>query len=139
MGITVTDLGLATTPTVELAVAGTGAAGGIIVTASHNPSQWNALKLLNEKGEFLSAKDGEEVLKLASDENFEFVQAGYEGELFSDQSWGQKHIDMILKLDLVDQVSNRKSRIQGCSGLYKFGRWYNYPAASEGSWCEISY
>jgi phosphomannomutase len=109
LGITVTDLGMATTPTVELAVAGTGAAGGIIVTASHNPSQWNALKLLNEKGEFLSARDGEEVLELASDENFEFVQAGHEGELISDQSWGQKHIDMVLQLDLVDRSAIEKA------------------------------
>ena len=65
MSINVTDLGLATTPTVELAVTGTKSDGGIIVTASHNPFQWNALKLLNWKGEFLSAKDGEEVLRLA--------------------------------------------------------------------------
>lgn len=103
MGFTITDLGMATTPTVEIAVADTGADGGIIVTASHNPSQWNALKLLNEKGEFLSAKDGEEVLDLASTENFEFVEAGQEGDLVCDQSWGQKHIDRILKLDLVDR------------------------------------
>lgn len=103
MGINVTDLGMATTPTVELAVTGTGAAGGIIVTASHNPLQWNALKLLNEKGEFLSAKDGVEVLDLASSENFEFVQTLQEGKLTTDQSWGQKHIDQVLKLDLVDR------------------------------------
>ena len=109
MGINVTDLGMATTPTVELAVAGTGAAGGIIVTASHNPSQWNALKLLNEKGEFLSAQDGEEVLGLASDENFEFVQAGLDGKQVSDQTWGQKHIDMVLKLDLVDRSAIEKA------------------------------
>lgn len=105
MGINVTDLGLATTPTVELAVTGTGAGGGVIVTASHNPSQWNALKLLNEKGEFLSASDGEEVLELASSENFEFVQSGQEGSLITDQSWGQKHINQILELDLVDKTA----------------------------------
>lgn len=75
-----TDLGMATTPTVELAVTGTGAAGGIIEIASHNPLQWNALKLLNEKGEF-SAKDGSEVLDSASSENFEFVQTLAEGKL----------------------------------------------------------
>jgi phosphomannomutase len=103
MGINVTDLGMATTPTVELAVTGTGAGGGIIVTASHNPSQWNALKLLNEKGEFLSAKDGEEVLELASSENFEFVQSGMEGSLITDQTWGEKHINQILELELVDK------------------------------------
>jgi len=112
MGISVTDLGLATTPTVELAVAGTGAAGGIIVTASHNPSQWNALKLLNEKGEFLSAKDGEEVLDIANNESFEFVEAGCEGKLISDHSWDQKHIDMVLQLDLVDPAAIEKAQFR---------------------------
>ena len=112
MGITVTDLGLATTPTVELAVAGTGAAGGVIVTASHNPSQWNALKLLNEKGEFLSAKDGEEVLDIADNESFEFVEAGHEGKLISDHSWDQKHIDMVLQLDLVDPAAIEKAQFR---------------------------
>lgn len=112
MGITVTDLGLATTPTVELAVAGTGAAGGVIVTASHNPAQWNALKLLNEKGEFLSAKDGEEVLDIADNESFEFVEAGHEGTLISDHSWDQKHIDMVLQLDLVDRAAIEKAQFR---------------------------
>jgi len=112
MGISVTDLGLATTPTVELAVTGTGAAGGIIVTASHNPSQWNALKLLNEKGEFLSAKDGEDVLEIADNESFEFVEAGYEGKLITDHSWDQKHIDMVLKLDLVDRAAIEKAQFR---------------------------
>jgi phosphomannomutase len=100
LGINVTDLGLATTPTVELAVTGTGAGGGIIITASHNPAQWNALKLLNEKGEFLSAADGEEVLALAASENFEFSAS--EGLLNIDTSWDQKHIDKVLDLKLVD-------------------------------------
>ncbi len=109
MGISVTDLGLATTPTVELAVAGTGAAGGVIVTASHNPSQWNALKLLNEKGEFLSAQDGEEVLEIAGKESFEFVEAGFEGRLITDNSWDQKHIDMVLQLELVDREAVEKA------------------------------
>jgi phosphomannomutase len=107
LGINVTDLGLATTPTVEIAVTGTGAGGGIIITASHNPAQWNALKLLNEKGEFLSASDGEEVLALASSEKFEFPAS--EGSLKSDSSWGQKHIDQILDLDLVDADAIKNS------------------------------
>ena len=113
MGINVTDLGMATTPTVEIAVTGTGAGGGVIVTASHNPAQWNALKLLNEKGEFLSARDGEEILELASSENFEFAQSGSEGSLNKVDSWGQKHIDLILDLDLVDKdaVKNADFRI----------------------------
>ncbi|MFH0843567.1 MAG: phosphoglucosamine mutase [Bacteroidota bacterium] len=109
LGINITDLGLATTPTVELAVTGTGADGGIIVTASHNPAQWNALKLLNEKGEFLSAFDGENVLKIAESENFEFVPSGSEGTLDTDDSWGRKHIDQILGLKLVDRDSIKKA------------------------------
>jgi phosphomannomutase len=103
MGISVTDLGMAATPTVELAVTGTGARGGVIVTASHNPAGWNALKLLNEKGEFLSASDGEEVLRMAESEVFEFVEPDLEGSLVMDDSWDQKHIDRILGLDIVDK------------------------------------
>jgi len=110
-GFNVTDLGLATTPTVELAVAGTGASGGIIVTASHNPAEWNALKLLNEKGEFLSAVDGEEVLTLASSEKFDFVNSKSEGSLLTDNSWNRKHIDKILNLDLVDVKAIKKARL----------------------------
>jgi len=102
LGINVTDLGMATTPTVELAVTGTNAHGGIIITASHNPAEWNALKLLNEKGEFLSSKDGMEVLELAEKEDFNFVSDEVAGSLESDDSWGQKHIDQILELNLVD-------------------------------------
>ena len=105
LGINVIDLGMATTPTVEIAVTGTGSKGGIIITASHNPAQWNALKLLNEKGEFLSAKDGNEVLELASSEKFDFVQSGMEGSLTLDESWDQRHINQILSLDLVDVKS----------------------------------
>jgi phosphomannomutase len=107
LGINVTDLALATTPTVELAVTGTGAGGGIIITASHNPAQWNALKLLNEKGEFLSAADGEEVLAIASSEKFEFSPS--EGSLSYDSSWDQKHIDKVLDLKLVDAKAIRNS------------------------------
>lgn len=109
LGINVTDLGMATTPTVEIAVTGSGSAGGIIVTASHNPAQWNALKLLNEKGEFLSARDGEEILSLASTENFSFSPAGSEGTLSVDGSWGEKHIKEILDLELVDVNEIRKA------------------------------
>jgi phosphomannomutase len=111
MGINVTDLGLATTPTVELAVTGIGASGGIIITASHNPAQWNALKLLNEKGEFLSGADGEEVLKIAASEKFEFVPSGNEGSLVNDDSWNQRHIDQVLALDVVDTDAIRKARL----------------------------
>jgi len=103
LGIDVTDLGLATTPTVELAVTGIGADGGIIVTASHNPAEWNALKLLNEKGEFLSSRDGMNVLEIASSEGFIFISNDFFGSLKYDNTWGEKHIDQVLALPLVDQ------------------------------------
>lgn len=102
LGIDVVDLGLSTTPTVEIAVPLEKAAGGIIITASHNPVQWNALKLLNEKGEFISAKDGEEMLKIAEKESFEFVPVNKLGSYRKDDTYIQKHIDAILKLPLVD-------------------------------------
>ncbi len=101
-GINVIDLGFATTPTVEMAVVGTGSAGGIIITASHNPAQWNALKLLNEKGEFLSSADGGEVLALAADEDFDFAPIDHEGKYVKDDSWNRKHIEKICALELVD-------------------------------------
>ena len=101
LGIHVTDLGMATTPTVELAVTGTYADGGIIITASHNPAEWNALKLLNEEGEFLSSQDGMKVLEIAAAEDFIFVSNDFTGSLEYDDTWGKKHIDQILGLNLV--------------------------------------
>ena len=103
LGINVTDLGMATTPTVELAVTGTKADGGIIITASHNPAEWNALKLLNEKGEFLSAKDGMKILEIAASEDFNFISNDLTGSLEYDETWAKKHIDLILNLNLVDR------------------------------------
>jgi phosphomannomutase len=105
LGIDVTDIGLATTPTVEIAVTGLGADGGIIITASHNPAEWNALKLLNEKGEFLSDAEGSQVLLIADREDFDFAESGSEGCLVYDASWGEKHIEKIKELDLVDPAS----------------------------------
>jgi phosphomannomutase len=102
LGIDVTDIGLATTPTVELAVTGTGSLGGIIITASHNPAEWNALKLLNEKGEFLSSADGNELLEIAGSEDFEYAPLDDFGSYLHDDSWGQIHIDQVLALELVD-------------------------------------
>jgi phosphomannomutase len=102
LGIDVIDLGLSTTPTVEMAVVWEKAAGGIILTASHNPIQWNALKLLNEKGEFISGKDGEEVLAIAENEDFEFAQVTRLGRYEKKDGYIQKHIAEILKLPLVD-------------------------------------
>lgn len=102
LGIDVVDLGLSTTPTVEMAVVMEKANGGIIITASHNPVQWNALKLLNAKGEFISGKDGEEMLKLAEQEAFEFVPVSKLGKYTKNDTYIGKHIDAILKLPLVD-------------------------------------
>lgn len=102
MGFDVVDLGLATTPTTELAVTMEGAAGGIILTASHNPRQWNALKLLNERGEFLNAAQGEEILKFAETDDFSFADVDKVGKLTYDDSYTQKHIDHVLSLELVD-------------------------------------
>jgi phosphomannomutase len=109
LGIDVIDLGLSTTPTVEIAVPLEKASGGIILTASHNPVQWNALKLLNEKGEFISAKDGEDVLNIAKNEEFDFAPVTKLGNYIKNDSYLQKHIDQILKLPLVD-VAAIKSR-----------------------------
>ena len=103
IGFDVLDLGLSTTPTVEIAVPIEDAAGGIILTASHNPAQWNALKLLNSNGEFISAEDGEKVLKFADDDNLNFVEIDQLGSYTQDNSYIDKHIEMILDLPLVDK------------------------------------
>jgi phosphomannomutase len=103
LGIDVINLGLSTTPTVEVAVPLEKAQGGIILTASHNPKQWNALKLLNEKGEFISGSDGEEVLAIAENEAFDFAEVDDLGKVTIDDSYLQKHIDAILALPLVDK------------------------------------
>ena len=102
MGFDVLNIGLATTPTTELAVTMAGAAGGIILTASHNPKQWNALKLLNEKGEFLNGAEGEAILKIAEDESFSFASVDELGKISEDFSFTEKHIESVLALDLVD-------------------------------------
>ncbi len=105
LGIDVVNLGLSTTPTVEIAVPLESAHGGIILTASHNPKQWNALKLLNEKGEFISGKDGEEVLAIAANEGFDFAEVDDLGKVITDDSYMHKHIDAILALPLVDKAA----------------------------------
>jgi len=109
MGFDVVDIGLATTPTTELAIPMEKAAGGIILTASHNPKQWNALKLLNEKGEFLNATEGEEILQIAENESFVFADTEHLGKLTTDSSYTQKHIEHILSLQLVDADAVRKA------------------------------
>lgn len=102
LGIDVVDLGLSTTPTVEIAVPLEQAAGGIILTASHNPKQWNALKLLNAKGEFISDTDGKEVLDIAESSSFTYADVNDLGKVTHDDTYMQKHIDQILALPLVD-------------------------------------
>ena len=102
LGIEVFDLGLSTTPTVEIAVPLEKAHGGIIITASHNPKEWNALKLLNEKGEFISGTDGEEVLSIADQEDFNFASVDDLGAIIPNDTYLQKHIDAILALPIVD-------------------------------------
>lgn len=109
LGIDVIDLGLSTTPTVEVAVPAEKASGGIIITASHNPKQWNALKLLNEKGEFISDTDGKEVLALAEGEDIVFAEVGNIGTYIQNNNYLQKHIDMILALELVDVEAIKKA------------------------------
>ena len=112
MGFDVIDIGLASTPTTELAVTMSGSCGGIILTASHNPRQWNALKLLNEKGEFLNAAEGGEVLAIAAAEAFEFADIDHLGHYTKDDSYDQKHIDSVLALDLVDVEAIRKANFK---------------------------
>lgn len=112
LGLHVVDLGLSTTPTVELAVTLEKASGGIILTASHNPIQWNALKLLNEKGEFISADDGAEILKLAAAEKFSFAEVLNLGSYEKKNDYIKKHIDLILKYKHVDVAAIRKAKFR---------------------------
>ena len=109
MGWDVVDIDLASTPTTELAVTMEGASGGIILTASHNPKQWNALKLLNERGEFLNKEEGNEVLRMAEAEAFEYAEVDKLGSYRKDLSYNQRHIDSVLALDLVDVEAIRKA------------------------------
>ncbi|NCD69801.1 phosphoglucosamine mutase [Mucilaginibacter agri] len=109
LGIDVIDLGLSTTPTVEVAVPGEQAAGGIIITASHNPKQWNALKLLNADGEFISDADGKEVLDIAENSDFDYADVNDLGTVTVDDTYLQKHIDAVLALPLVDKVAIAKA------------------------------
>jgi phosphomannomutase len=112
LGIDVIDLGLSTTPTVEIAVPLEKATGGIILTASHNPGQWNALKLLNNKGEFISGKDGEEVLSIASREDFDFAPVEKLGKYSTNDTYIKKHIALILKHKLVDVKAIKKANFK---------------------------
>jgi len=113
LGLDIIDLGLSTTPTVEIAVPLEKAAGGIILTASHNPAQWNALKLLNERGEFITAEDGAAILKIAEDESFDFAPVEQLGNYQYTDKYLKKHIDLVLKHKLVNvkAIQNAKFKI----------------------------
>lgn len=113
-GFDVLDIGLATTPTTELAVTMSGADGGIIITASHNPRQWNALKLLNNKGEFLSKADGNEVLAMAEKEDFVYADVDALGKYTLDGTYNRKHIEAVMALPLVDVEAVRKAHFRVC-------------------------
>ena len=114
MGFDVLNIGLATTPTTELAVTMSGADGGIIITASHNPRQWNALKLLNSHGEFLTKADGNEVLDIAEREDFEYAEVDHLGKIINDPSFDDRHIESVLNLNLVDAEAIRKAGFKVC-------------------------
>ncbi len=109
MGFDVVNIGLASTPTTEIAVTGENACGGLILTASHNPRQWNALKLLNERGEFLNDAEGKEVLRIAAAEEYEFAEIDHIGTVYSNTTYNRRHIDQVLALDLVDTEAIRKA------------------------------
>lgn len=112
MGYDVINIGPATTPTTELAVRMSGAAGGIIITASHNPRHWNALKLLNHEGEFLTKDDGNEVLAIAEHEDFEFADVDHLGSYTDDRTFDDRHIEAVLALRLVDVEAIRKAHFK---------------------------
>ena len=115
MGYEVIDIGLATTPTTELAVRWHEADGGIIITASHNPRQWNALKLLNREGEFLTAADGAEVLAIADAEDFEYAEVGELGHVIKDDTMNRRHVESVLQLRLADVEAIRKRHFRVCA------------------------
>lgn len=109
MGFDVVNIGLASTPTTEIAVTGEGACGGIILTASHNPMQWNALKLLNEDGEFLNDAQGREVLRIADEGDYEFADVCSLGKEYTNTTYNRRHIEQVLALDLVDREAIAKA------------------------------
>ena len=115
MGYEVIDIGLATTPTTEMAVRWHEADGGIIITASHNPTQWNALKLLNREGEFLTAQDGAEVLRIAEAEDFDYAPVERLGRVVTDDTMNQRHVDSVLQLRLADKEAIRRRKFRVCA------------------------
>ena len=116
MGFDVVNIGLASTPTTEIAVVMEGACGGIIITASHNPRHWNALKLLNHRGEFLNATEGNQVLTIAEQEDFEFADVDHLGKYTKNDTYNQRHIDMVLNLPLVDIEAIKDAQFRVAEG-----------------------
>lgn len=112
MGFDVVDIDLASTPTTEIAVVDEGACGGIIITASHNPRQWNALKLLNERGEFLNAAEGAEVLRLAEENAFDYADVNSLGHIYKNTTYNRRHIEHVLALPLVDVEAIKKANFK---------------------------
>ena len=112
MGFDVVDIDLATTPTTEIAVTMENACGGIIITASHNPKQWNALKLLNERGEFLNAEEGKTILEIAENESFNYATVGSLGKVITDTRYKERHIESLLRLKLVDVEAIRAANFR---------------------------
>ena len=131
MGCDVIDIGLATTPTTEMAVIGKHADGGIILTASHNPKQWNALKLLNSRGEFLSDVEGKEILRIAASESFDFADVDNLGSIVSEESYLEEHIQAILALPAVDVEAIRSANFHvafdsvNSDGLLMFFKFFD--------------
>lgn len=109
MGFDVIDIDLASTPTTEVAVVGEKACGGLILTASHNPLQWNALKLLNEHGEFLNAEEGARVLEIAASDSYDFAPVDKLGKVYTNNTWNRRHIEQVLALPLVDRDAIAKA------------------------------
>ena len=137
LGAEVVDLGLSTTPTVEVAVPGLDADGGIILTASHNPKQWNALKLLNGKGEFISGADGEKVLATAESEDYDFAEVDDLGSISTDDTWMQKHIDQTLGLELVDLSAVKERGFKVVVDAVNSSGGIFIPALLEAMGCEV--
>lgn len=137
MGITVVDLGLSTTPTVELAVPGEQAGGGIILTASHNPKEWNALKLLNHKGEFISGADGQAVLELAASGQIEYATVDQLGGYEEKTGWIERHIKLILDLPWVDQAAVKAKKYKVVVDAVNSTGALSVPPLLEALGCEV--
>ncbi len=134
MGVDVYLMGFATTPTVEIAVTEMEADGGIILTASHNPAQWNALKLLNCRGEFLSGEDGEAILRMARANEYSYADVKMLGEIKPLAGMDVKHIDQVIELDLVKPEKIRRKKVSRGNRLCKFSRRHHFAGTCSKRW-----